>query len=590
MDVTEGAVTRVNGPVVEARGVPAAAMLDLMEIGPERLLGEVIALEGDRLVVQVYEYTGGLRPGDRVAPTGGPLSAELGPGLLGGVFDGMLRALRGAGDRLAPEGRPAALARERLWRFTPKVTVGEHVGAGSRLGTVQETAAIEHRILVPPNVEGGVEWVAAAGEYAVDQPVARIDGEEIAMSRRWPVRVPRPVKERVELAEPLVTGQRVLDLLFPVARGSTAGVPGGFGTGKTLLLQQIAKWCDADVIVYVGCGERGNELADILEEFATIEDPRTGQSLLDRTVLVANTSNMAVMAREVSIYTGVTVAEFYRDMGYHTAVIADSTSRWAEALREVTSRAGELPAEEGYPAGLPAALAAFYERAGRARLLSGELGSVSVLGAVSPPGGDLTEPVTAYTRRFVRSVWSLDRDLAYARHYPAINWQESSSRDAEELAAWQARNGGKDWGENRARALELLAEGDRLEAIAELVGLDSLPAEERVLVRSARLLHEGLLAQSAISAGDQYSTPAKQQALLALMLAVHDRLRNLARQGVPIAELEALDLAPLTRAARETPPDGVSELEEVGDRILAQLDGVRAGQPAAQQSAARRGV
>ncbi len=590
--MTAGSVTRVNGPVVEVEGVPEAAMLDLLEIGPERLLGEVIALEGGHATVQVYENTGGLRPGDSVASTGGPLTAELGPGLLGGVFDGMLRMLAGAGDRLAPGGRPSALVKDRGWRFAPSVAGAERLGAGAVLGLVSETEAIEHRVLVPPDIEGVLEWIAPAGDYTVGEPIARIEGSEIAMSSRWPVRVPRPVHERLEPAEPLITGQRVLDLLFPVARGSTAAVPGGFGTGKTLLLTQIAKWCDADVIVYVGCGERGNELADVLEELSTIEDPRTGRSLLDRTVLIANTSNMPVMAREVSIYTGVTVAELYRDMGYHAVVIADSTSRWAEALREVASRAGELPAEEGYPAGLPAALAAFYERAGRARLLGGGLGSVTVLGAVSPPSGDLGEPVTAYTRRFVRSVWSLDRDLAYARHYPAIDWRESSSRDADAIARWYAERGEPSWGESRASALALIAEADRLEAIAELVGVDSLPGEERMLLRSARLLRDGVLTQSATSANDQYSTPAKQQTLLQVALAASDRLAELARRGVPIAELDSFDLTPLERAGRETPPDGAVEVRRIGERVIgllerltgAQTAETRRGEPAVSES------
>jgi V/A-type H+-transporting ATPase subunit A len=431
-------------------------------------------------------------------------------------------------------------------------------------------------VLVPPGAGGQLDWIAPEGEYRVGDTVARAGGAELGLSQRWPVRRPRPSRARLPATEPLVTGQRVLDLLFPVARGSTAAIPGGFGTGKTVALQQIAKWCDAAVIVYVGCGERGNELADALEEFEALEDPRTGQTLLDRTVLIANTSNMPVMAREASIYTGVAVAEYYRDMGYDTVVIADSTSRWAEALRELASRTDELPAEEGYPAGLSSALADFYERAGRVHTLGGETASVSILGAVSPPGGDLTEPVTSHTRRFVRSVWSLDRDLAYARHYPAVSWRDSSSRDAEQLATWQAEHGDPGWGVRRGRALRLLTDADRIESIAQLVGAESLPAQERVTLRSARLLRDVVLQQSAVLDNDQYSSPAKQRALLALVLELHDRLIGLLELGIAIAELDSLDLSAVLRARYDTPPDGWDEVERIGRELIGALDAVGA--------------
>jgi V/A-type H+/Na+-transporting ATPase subunit A len=360
----------------------------------------------------------------------------------------------------------------------------------------------------------------------------------------------------------------VLDLLFPVARGGTAAIPGGFGTGKTVALQQIAKWCDAAVIVYIGCGERGNELADALEEFEALEDPRTSQPLLDRTVLIANTSNMPVMAREASVYTGVTVAEYYRDMGYDAVVIADSTSRWAEALRELGSRTDELPAEEGYPAGLSSALAAFYERAGRVQTLGGAVASVSILGAVSPPGGDLTEPVSSHTRRFVRAVWSLDRDLAYARHYPAVSWRDSSARDIDRLAAWQAENGDPGWGERRTRALRLLTDADRIESIAQLVGADSLPTRERIMLRTARLLREAVLQQSAMLANDQFTSTAKQRALLALVLDVHDHLSDLLERGIAVDELETIDLSGVLRARYDTPPDGAEQVGQIGRSVL----------------------
>ena len=443
--MTDAIITRVNGPVVEVETEAGLAMLELVEVGPQRLPGEVIALEGPGATVQVYEYTGGLRPGDEVMATGGPLAVDLGPGLLGGVFDGILRPLRSAGAWIEPGSTRRGSTEGRTWTFTPSTRSGEQLSEGATLGIVVESPAIDHHLMLPPGAAGRVDWIVPAGEIHPGDTVARVGGGELGLTQRWPVRRPRPTRARLAGGRPLVTGQRVLDLLFPIARGSTAAIPGGFGTGKTVALQQIAKWCDASVIVYVGCGERGNELADVLEDFEALEDPRTGRPLLDRTVLIANTSNMPVMAREASIYTGVTVAEYYRDMGYDAVVIADSTSRWAEALRELASRTNELPAEEGYPAGLSSALAAFYERAGRVQTLGGASASVTILGAVSPPGGDLTEPVTSHTRRFVRAVWSLDRDLAYARHYPAVSWRDSSARDVDQLASWQAENGDPDW-------------------------------------------------------------------------------------------------------------------------------------------------
>ena len=569
-------VTRVNGPVVEVSVGDGLAMLELVHIGPLRLPGEVIALKGEAATVQVYEYTGALKPGDEVFATGGPLTVELGPGLLGGVFDGVLRPLRSAGARIKPGGATETLAGDRAWRFLPSAKAGKQLTAGTELGRIRETSAIDHHVLVPPGAGGMLEWIAPEGEHRGGEIVARVGGVELGLSQRWPVRRPRPVHARLPAAEPLITGQRVLDLLFPVAHGSTAAIPGGFGTGKTVALQQIAKWCDAAVIVYVGCGERGNELADVLEEFEALEDPRTGRSLLDRTVLIANTSNMPVMAREASIYTGVAVAEFYRDMGHNAVVIADSTSRWAEALRELASRTDELPAEEGYPAGLSSALADFYERAGRVETLGGKVASVSILGAVSPPGGDLTEPVTSHTRRFVRSVWSLDRDLAYARHYPAVSWRDSSSRDADRLAAWQAAHGDPGWGERRTYALRLLTDADRIESIAQLVGADSLPARERLTLRSARLLREAVLQQSAEQENDQYTSPAKQRALLALVLDVRDRLAALLERGVAIAEIDSFDLLPVLRARYDTPPDGATQVARIGTELIDAMDALGA--------------
>ncbi len=572
--MTTGTVTRVNGPVVEVGGMQGAAIGDLVAVGARRLPGEVIALENDVAVVQVYEYTGGMRPGETVASSGRPLVAELGPGLLGGVFDGMLRRLRGTDDFLVPGARPATLERDRRWELTPTAAAGKEVGPGALLGTLAETPAIEHRVLVPPDVSGQLEWVAEKGSYTVEEPIAAVAGRELLLAHHWPVRRPRPFRERLNANVPLVTGQRVLDLFYPIARGSSAAVPGGFGTGKTVLLQQIAKWCQADVIVYVGCGERGNEMADVLSELPELEDPRTGQSLLDRTVLIANTSNMPVLAREASIHTGVTVAEFFRDMGYDAVLIADSTSRWAEALREVASRTDQLPAEEGYPAGLASELAAFYERAGRVRTLAGGEASVTILGAVSPPGGDMAEPVSAHTSRFVRCSWWLDRDLAYARHYPAVSWRESWSRDAETLADWHFLQREAGWGERRRRALALLAEADRLESVAELVGAASLPDPERVVLLTGRLLREAVLRQSALSTNDAYCEPGKQSSLLELVLAIHDRCVLLVERGVSAAELERVDFSEAIRARDETPPDGAADVDAVRKRVLARLEGL----------------
>jgi V/A-type H+-transporting ATPase subunit A len=573
VDVTAPTVARVSGPVVEITGMRGARLLELVEVGPDRLAGEVISLHGERAVVQLHEYTGGLGPGAPASLGGGPLTAELGPGLLGGIFDGMLRRLEDLGERLPPGARAPTLSRERRWRFTPRVREGDRVAAGAVLGSVPETAALEARVLVPPDVAGTVEWLAAEGEYTVADPIASIAGRDVRLAHPWPLRRPRPSGLRLDASVPLSTGQRALDLLFPVARGSTAAVPGGFGTGKTVLLQQIAKWSDADVIVYVSCGERGNELADVLEEISTLEDPRTGRSLLDRTVLVANTSNMPLMAREVSVHAGVTVAELYRDMGYDALVIADSTSRWAEALREIASRTGELPAEEGYPASLAPTLASFYERAARVQTLAGDVGSVTILGAISPPGGDMAEPVTAHTERFVRAVWSLDRDLAYARHYPAVSWSASTSRDVAQVARWHAAEGGDDeWGERRARAVRLLAEADRVQAVADLVGAASLPDHERVVLLTGRLLREAVLQQNALSDNDAWAGAAKQAALLAMVLAIHDRALDLTRRGVPGARIEEVDVSDAARARDRVGPEDGQGVDAIRDALLARME------------------
>ncbi len=553
--LTTGVITRVNGPLVEVAGLTGAAMFELVALGPHRLPGEIVWLSGDRAAVQAYEHTGGMAPGHPVVRQGTPLSATLGPHLLGGVFDGLLRPLSGAGVWLDPAS-PATAARSRQdrLRFVPAVTTGRKVTAGTVIGRLEGDGTLPYLVLAP---EGEVTAIASEGEPP-DGPLAVVGGRPVHATRRRPIRQAAPYGSRLEEPVPLTTGQRVLDLILPVPLGGTVAVPGGFGTGKTVLLQQIAKWCDADVVVYIGCGERGNEMADVVAELEKLTDPRTGGPLSARTVVIANTSNMPMMAREASVYTGVTVAEHFRDMGYHAVVIADSTSRWAEARREFASRGGALPAEEGYPADLASALAAFYERAGRVTTLGGLTGSVTIIGAVSPPGGDMTEPVTTLTQRFVRSLWTLDRDLAYARHYPAVSWEASFSRDADALLAAAPETAAL-----RGRVTALLGEAGRLAALAELVGTGTLPAHERVVLLGGRLLREGLLQQSSLSPVDAYSAPERTRALADALLTVIGHCDRLADRGVPVASIEEHDFSPILRA-KDAPPEQIaSRLETV---------------------------
>jgi V/A-type H+/Na+-transporting ATPase subunit A len=564
-------VIRVNGPLVEVTALANAAMSDVVELGEHRLPGEVVAVRGDVTTVQAFDYTGGLGPGHPVRSRAEPLSALLGPHLLGGIFDGLLRPLAGAPVWLEP-GATAASARDREFVFTPTVSNGAVVSGGSTLGTVPTAGGIDYRILVPPGVSGPVADIRSRGPVPSQAVIGTVGGVPVRLTSTWPVRRPRPYRERRDSDAPLITGQRVIDLLFPVTRGGSTAVPGGFGTGKTMLLQQITKWCDADVIVYVGCGERGNELADMLDELAGLTDPRSGGPLAGRTVVIANTSNMPMMAREASIYTAATVAEHFRDMGLDAVVIADSTSRWAEALREFASRSGELPAEEGYPASLSSALAAFYERAGCVTSAEGRAGSVTIIGAVSPAGGDMTEPVTTYTQRFVRCLWSLDRDLAYARHYPAVSWAGSFSRDDDIVAAWYASHGDEGWAQRRARLGALLAESDRLGSLAELMGVTALPPPERATILAGRLVREGLLQQGALSALDASCDTTRAAALADAVLAVAGRCQQLARDGVPAAAIEDADFSPILRAREEAAtPAEVADRERVMLSRLAQL-------------------
>jgi len=582
MSAGSARVVRVNGPLVEVTGLTGVAMYDIIELGEHLLPGEAVAIRGDLTTVQAYEYTGGLAPGHPARSRGEPLSARLGPHLLGGVFDGLLRPLSGAPAWLEP-GYPFTLAEAKEFEFTPQVGAGAPVGEGAVLGSVSVPGGIAYRVLVPPGLGGVVEQVREAGLASADAVIATVSGTDIGLTSVWPVRRPRPCCQRLDSVAPLLTGQRVVDVLFPVPKGGTCAVPGGFGTGKTVLLQQITKWCDADVIVYVGCGERGNELADMLVELAELTDPRTGGRLAARTVIIANTSNMPMMAREASIYSAASVAEHFRDMGLDVVVLADSTSRWAEALREFASRNGELPAEEGYPASLSSALAAFYERAGRVVTTGGREGSVTIIGAVSPAGGDMTEPVTVYTQRFVRSLWSLDRDLAYARHYPAISWAGSFARDVATVAAWHARAGDRGWADRRARLAVLLAEADRLGSLAELMGVAALPPRERATILAGRLIREGLLQQNALSPADACCDPVRAAALSDAILAVTERCQQLADLSVPPAELEELDFSPVLRAREEAlTPDAVAArklamLARLDDLLRRSQDGGQSG-------------
>jgi V/A-type H+-transporting ATPase subunit A len=565
-----GRIVRISGPLVEVEDIGLVEIQEVIELGALRIPAEVLKIDGNVVTAQAYEYLGGMCVGDRAAGIGRPLSAPLGPALLGGIFDGLLRPLEGAAQFLTP-GALGARSAPGPFAFKPEKKVGDAAAGGMRIGVLAATGQIEHRVLVPPGVAGTIDWIAAAGNFASDGVIARIGDRDIALTELWPVRVPRPLGARLAAAAPLLTGQRALDLFFPIAKGDTAGVPGGFGTGKTMMLQQILKWSDADVIIFVGCGERGNELADSMTDLAALTDPKTGRSLLERTVVIANTSNMPVMAREASIYSGMTVAEYYRDMGYDALVIADSTSRWAEALREFSARAGELPAEEGFPARLASSIAAFYERAGRVTTLGGSTGSVTAMGAVSPPGGDMTEPVTAQTERFIRCLWSLDRDLAYARHYPAVSWRSSFSRDVDIVGAWQAANGRPEWARDRARAVGILSDADRLASVVELIGLAGLPARERMALLAGRWMREGVLQQNALGKNDASCAPAKQSALLRLVLTLYDACLAQVDGGRAASEIEDLDLSAISRVRDDVGPDDAQGVERIRGELMAKL-------------------
>ena len=546
-----GKIIKVSGPLVVADGMADASMADVVRVGPQHLIGEILNMTGDRASIQVYEETSGLGPGAEVETTGAPLSVELGPGLIENIYDGIQRPLeeivRRVGANITRGIQVPALDRERLWDFTPTAAVGAAVTGGDVLGTVPETASVLHKIMVPVGVSGTVEWLAEAGQYNITQPIARLrtaDGavQELTMVQKWPVRVGRPYKKKFPPETPLQTGQRVIDTMFPIAKGGTAAVPGPFGSGKTVVQHQLAKWSDVDIVVYIGCGERGNEMTDVLREFPELTDPRTGESLMKRTVLIANTSDMPVAAREASVYTGITIAEYFRDMGYDVAVIADSTSRWAEALREMSGRLEEMPGEEGYPAYLASRLAQFYERAGIVQCVGSEArtGSLTAVGAVSPPGGDLSEPVAQATMRIVKVFWSLDASLAYRRHFPAINWLNSYSLYLDAVTPWYDEHMGTDFIRNRNRAMHLLQEENELNEIVQLVGKDSLSPKDQLTLEIARMLREDFLQQNAFMDVDAYSSFDRQMRLLALILHYEDLCRDAIDKGAALPALYAI--------------------------------------------------
>lgn len=541
----------INGPVVTVQNTDSFEMMEMVHVGKQKLVGEIIGITDDITTIQVYEETTGLKPGDPVEGTGAPMNVLLGPGIIDNIFDGIERPLKAieeeAGAFINRGSSVSALDDKKLWNVTMKVKVGDKLEGGQIYATLPETPIIEHRLMVPPELSGEVVKVNPNGDYKLFDTVVVIKDDEgvehnLTLCQQWPIRTSRPVKERLTSSVPLITGQRVIDTLFPIAKGGTAAIPGGFGTGKTMTQHQLAKWCDADIIIYVGCGERGNEMSQVLEEFSELIDPKSQRPMTDRTVLIANTSNMPVAAREASIYTGITLGEYYRDMGYHVAMMADSTSRWAEALREISGRLEEMPAEEGFPAYLPSRLAEFYERGGRAEVLSGGEGSVTLIGAVSPQGSDFSEPVTQNTKRFTRCFWALDKALAYSRHYPAINWMDSYSEYFNDLDPWFRENLGEDFIEYRNRISALLQEESSLMEIVKLIGSDVLPDDQKLVIETARVIRVGFLQQNAFHADDTYVPLEKQKLMMKTILHLHAKAKDIVAQNIPLSKILNLGL------------------------------------------------
>ena len=583
----ENKIYSINGPVVTIKGKTDLEMMEMVYVGNARLVGEVIRMNDKETTIQVYEETGGLKAGEPVESTGGPLSVTLGPGILRNIYDGIQRPLpaieQHMGSFIERGAHEPSLDEGAKWDVTVTVKAGDTLTPGQIYATCPETPAIQHRCMVPPMVSGTVTWVAANGSYTVHSPIVKLTdakGKEhtLTLCQKWPIRTPRPSAERMTSPRPLITGQRVIDTMFPLAKGGAAAIPGGFGTGKTMTQHQIAKWCDADIIIYVGCGERGNEMTQALQEFSELVDPRTGKSLMDRTVLIANTSNMPVAAREASIYTGITLAEYYRDMGYHAAMMADSTSRWAEALREISGRLEEMPADEGYPAYLPSRLAEFYERAGYVKTLNGAEGSVSVIGAVSPQGNDFSEPVTQNTKRFTRCFWALDKSLAYARHYPAINWNDSYSEYLGDLGGWYYDNVGHDFMPCRERIANLLLQENNLMQIVKLIGSDVLPDDQKLTIEIARVIRVGFLQQNAFHAVDTYVPLEKQLKMMEIILYLYDKCAALVAKQVPVSRLLATGLFDeLVQMKYTVPNDDFTKLDELQKAIDTKLAAVAQG-------------
>ncbi len=577
----KGKIEWISGPAVKASGMASAKMYEVVQVGEERLIGEIIKLTGDIAFVQVYESTSGLRPGEPVYGTGLPLSTTLGPGMIGTIYDGLQRPLDVIAKKAGPfitRGITAdSIPFDKPWEFDPTIKQGDTIEGGSVIGIVQETPLIEHKILVPPNIpKCTVKEVAKHGRYKADDEIASVEDKngkkhELKLYHRWPVRIPRPIRERLDPVIPLLTGQRVLDSFFPMAKGGTGAIPGAFGTGKTVTLHSVAKWADSKVVFHIGCGERGNEMTEVLVEFPELTDPQTGRPLMERTILVANVSNMPVAAREASIYTGVTMAEYYRDMGYDVVLVADSTSRWAEALREISGRLEEMPAEEGYPSYLASRLAEFYERAGRVIALGTpeRTGSVTLIGAVSPAGGDFTEPVTSQTIRFVRTFWSLDARLAYSRHYPAINWMTSYSGYVDTVKTWWESNVDKEWFQVRADAYAILQREDALKEIVRLLGPESLPDEEKLILDVARMIQIGFLQQNAYDPIDAYCSPMKQFKMMKMFVIFYQEALKALRSGVQLARIRGMQVIPkMLRAKFAIKNEEMDKLDQLVEEML----------------------
>lgn len=579
----ENQIFGINGPVVTIKGATGLSMMEMVHVSERRLVGEVIGIGSDATIIQVYEDTSGLKPGEPVYATGGPLCATLGPGIIRNIFDGIQNPLKEVakktGDFIARGVNAPPLDESVGWQTELLVKLGDKLQGGAFYAQIPETPVVMHRLMLPPDLHGEVVECVPNGSYKLKDVLVKVKDDagvvhELTLCQRWPIRTPRPVKNRLPLTRPLITGQRIIDTLYPVAKGGAAAVPGGFGTGKTVTQHQLAKWCDADIIIYVGCGERGNEMTQALSEFAEIIDPRTGRPLLDRTVLIANTSNMPVAAREASIYTGITIAEYYRDMGYHTALMADSTSRWAEALREISGRLEEMPAEEGFPAYLPSRLSAFYERAGYYEVFGGGEGSITVIGAVSPQGSDFSEPVTQNTKRFTRCFWALDKSLAYARHFPAINWTESYSEYFNDLSEWYRKNVGEDFIQCRNGIHTLLLEEKGLMEIVKLIGADVLPDEQKLIIEIARVIRVGFLQQNANDPTDTYVPLEKQLKMMRCILHLYDKSLKLILAKVPASKIFALPLFDKLVAMKYDVPNDKLELL---DNYLTETDRALAG-------------